>query len=135
MRAEELRKDLSIAKARSATELLGRKPLKAREAVKMELLFETEKRVFEAIACFPRSQWRSVMQDAFTPAKDEEIEDDEDVELLSTTPLRLLRAMDKMIEAEGNEEKRKVMVGMREDALSFLDEGMKELFERKECAD
>ena len=128
-RAEELGKEVRTAKKRAAIEVLGRKSMDASEAEKMMRLFDTEKRILEYVSGFPSHEWKHVLKEAFTPVEEGE-EGDEDVDVLSTTPWRMLRTIDTMVDKEEEESRRNMLNDMRKQVVPFLDEELRGAFEK-----
>jgi hypothetical protein len=76
----------------SATQLLGRTPLRPEQAARAYAP-SAEERILAALLAVGREALREAVADALTPAEDAGGDDDEQ-EMLATTPLRLLQTVD-----------------------------------------
>lgn len=129
VRAEGLGREVRTAKKRAAVEVMGRKTLDAWEAEKMMRLFEAEERIVAYVEGFPKVRWKQVLEEAFTPVEEGEEEGNEDVDVLSTTPWRMLRTIDTLVEKEKEEERKHTLDDMRKHVVPFLDEELRDVFE------
>ncbi|KAK9815554.1 hypothetical protein WJX72_005656 [[Myrmecia] bisecta] len=93
--------DVKEARSQSTVELIGRKELSSGEAAQLPQSASAASRILDFLLTVGNRQERAhMLQDAFTPPEAAAGGREEEVELLHTTPLQLLQAIDLMLSRE-----------------------------------